>query len=578
MRNLRIATKIWISLSLLILGYLVTVAVAFVLGLTTERDLEKIRARLFPATQASRMALVTLIRERSFLEHALVVKLPAAIEDAAEQALALDQALGEMIQLTPLPEISTDRVARARMIANRVRTAAPDVHRALLASETEPAPMLSQRVSALTDQLTALENELSDIHHTTVVTLQDHLNAIRARSHHHRMTNLTVFVLVMASSAITISLTISAYTLKPLARLVEAIRTGRVAAAEAYGTDEIGELAREFDLVFTRLRRTLAELRAEVHDRKQAEAELEQYQHTLHAQVRARTAELEATHQKLIQAAREAGMAQVASEVLHNVGNVLNSVSVGTASASEHARRLNVEGLQKTVGLLNEHGDDLGHFFAQDPRGAKLHLYLGQLAEHFIAERQELQGLLQELSEHVDHMTNIIRQQQTTSTRTYISEIADPRDIMEQALRVHEVALLQNHVTIERDYRPLPPVEIDRHRLLQILINLLSNARQSLAKVNREDRRLCLTLAPTRLDRFRIAVADNGVGIASQNQTKIFRHGFTTKSMGHGYGLHSAALAARDLGGQLQAQSEGIGRGATFILELPCKEVPHGND
>jgi two-component system NtrC family sensor kinase len=59
------------------------------------------------------------------------------------------------------------------------------------------------------------------------------------------------------------------------------------------------------------------------------------------------------------------------------------------------------------------------------------------------------------------------------------------------------------------------------------------------------------------------------VGIAPENLTRIFSHGFTTRTDGHGFGLHSAALAAQQMGGRLTAQSDGPGRGATFTLELP---------
>jgi signal transduction histidine kinase len=66
-----------------------------------------------------------------------------------------------------------------------------------------------------------------------------------------------------------------------------------------------------------------------------------------------------------------------------------------------------------------------------------------------------------------------------------------------------------------------------------------------------------------------MTVSDNGVGIASENLTRIFNHGFTTRKDGHGFGLHSGALAAREMGGALWAQSDGPGKGATFTLELP---------
>jgi signal transduction histidine kinase len=66
-----------------------------------------------------------------------------------------------------------------------------------------------------------------------------------------------------------------------------------------------------------------------------------------------------------------------------------------------------------------------------------------------------------------------------------------------------------------------------------------------------------------------IIVRDNGVGILPENLTRIFGHGFTTKKDGHGFGLHSGALAAKQMNGALSVQSAGPGKGAAFTLELP---------
>jgi signal transduction histidine kinase len=64
-------------------------------------------------------------------------------------------------------------------------------------------------------------------------------------------------------------------------------------------------------------------------------------------------------------------------------------------------------------------------------------------------------------------------------------------------------------------------------------------------------------------------VTDNGIGIPAENFKRLFEHGFTTKQEGHGFGLHSCALAVRELGGDIQTRSDGIGTGATFSLRLP---------
>jgi signal transduction histidine kinase len=68
------------------------------------------------------------------------------------------------------------------------------------------------------------------------------------------------------------------------------------------------------------------------------------------------------------------------------------------------------------------------------------------------------------------------------------------------------------------------------------------------------------------------------VGIPAENLTRIFNHGFTTRKDRHGFGLHSGALAAAQLGGSLTVRSDGLGRGAAFILELPLMPEPPADE
>jgi C4-dicarboxylate-specific signal transduction histidine kinase len=119
-----------------------------------------------------------------------------------------------------------------------------------------------------------------------------------------------------------------------------------------------------------------------------------------------------------------------------------------------------------------------------------------------------------------------------------------------------------------RDFQARPIVTVERHKVLQILVNIIRNAKFACDESGRSDKRM--TVRITQDDRHvRIAVIDNGVGIPQENLTRIFAHGFTTRKTGHGFGLHSGALAAKELGGELLAQSDGPGKGATFTLEFP---------
>ncbi|HXM74252.1 MAG TPA: ATP-binding protein, partial [Chthoniobacterales bacterium] len=115
----------------------------------------------------------------------------------------------------------------------------------------------------------------------------------------------------------------------------------------------------------------------------------------------------------------------------------------------------------------------------------------------------------------------------------------------------------------------VPLIRVDRHKVLQILINVIRNAKYALDDVERTDKKIVISISSPDEQNVQIVISDNGIGISPENLTRVFAHGFTTREGGHGFGLHSGALAARSMGGSLTAASAGIGQGATFTLELP---------
>jgi len=268
--------------------------------------------------------------------------------------------------------------------------------------------------------------------------------------------------------------------------------------------------------------------------------------------------------------ARQAGMAELATNVLHNVGNVLNSVNTASSLLGERLKALRVEPLVKVSGMLKERGDQLATFLTADERGRRLPQFLETLGEHLSGQRDELLTMVADLQRHVEHIRLIVELQQTYATSSNLVEIISLEELLEDALRINTGALERHGVTVERQLTPLPPLKLDKHKLLQILLNLISNAKYALNEKPPGERRLTFKLDRTAEDRVCLQVKDNGMGIAPELLTKIFQHGFTTRKEGHGFGLHSCAIAARSLGGSLVAHSDGPGSGATFTLELPC--------
>ncbi|HLA29613.1 MAG TPA: ATP-binding protein, partial [Pseudomonas sp.] len=283
------------------------------------------------------------------------------------------------------------------------------------------------------------------------------------------------------------------------------------------------------------------------------------------------TRELRQTQSELVSTARQAGMAEIASNVLHNVGNVLNSVNVSADLVSRKMRGSKAQGLAKAVQLINEHGDDLGDFITRDEKGKLLPGYLNQLTEALAAEQQGIVEELAQLSKSIDHIKEIVATQQSYAGASSLVEPVQITDLLEDALRIHAGALSRQQIRVIKAYGELPLLLLDKHRLLLILVNLISNAKQAMAGL--DERLRALTLSVKLLDphNLRICVQDQGEGIAPENLTRIFAHGFTTRQDGHGFGLHSCVLAAKEMGGSLTAHSDGAGKGATFTLELPLQ-------
>jgi PAS domain S-box-containing protein len=283
-------------------------------------------------------------------------------------------------------------------------------------------------------------------------------------------------------------------------------------------------------------------------------------------------AQMEDMHKQLLDTSREAGMAEVATNVLHNVGNVLNSVNVSTALVSEKIRESKVSSLAKAVALMRAHQNDLAAFLTQDPKGMQLCDYLDNLAKYLGKEQTGILKELESLNANIEHIKEIVTMQQSYARAAGIVDTLPIVDLVEDALRMNNGALARHQVQVIREYTATPSVPVDKHKVLQILVNLVRNAKYALDEGGGKDKRLTVRVATDRNVFVTISVIDNGVGIPPENLTRIFSYGFTTRKNGHGFGLHSGAIAAKEMGGSLRAHSDGLGQDATFTLFLPVQQ------
>ncbi|STX29715.1 sensory box histidine kinase/response regulator [Legionella beliardensis] len=272
-----------------------------------------------------------------------------------------------------------------------------------------------------------------------------------------------------------------------------------------------------------------------------------------------------------VEMARKAGMAEVASNVLHNVGNTLNSVNVSASLIIEHLRNINLQNLHDLNNLISEHQQDLGQFITTDVRGLKIPVFLKKMADYWQSEFQLANSELNQLVQNIQHIKNIIAAQQKLSGLTNFEELVSIEDVIDEALIIVSVNFNRHNITVKKEYVKLKPVYIDKSKLTQILINLIDNAKQALLASNQKDKTITLRLELLSENKFCIEVIDNGIGIGLQNLDKIFTHGFTTKKTGHGFGLHASAIAAAEMKGSLKVSSEGEGKGAAFKISLPYK-------
>lgn len=404
-----------------------------------------------------------------------------------------------------------------------------------------------------------------------IVYIESHDEGLIERFGRYALIALVV-MLLSSGVGLLLSAKLQRVIAAPVADLTDAmhaVKSGNYSVRAAkHGNDELGSLIDGFNAMLDQIQ---AQDRALQEARDHLERRVEERTRELQQEIAERElaqAEVEKVHTQLVDASRRAGMAEVATNVLHNVGNVLNSVNVSATLISEQAERSKVAGLPRLSALLGQHTGDLARFFTQDPRGKHVPGYIGKLAEQLLAERAFLLKECEALRARVEHIKAIVAMQQSYSTVAGVKEAMDIAALVEDALRMNMGSLQRHDVEVVREIASVPQVVTEKHKVLQILVNLLRNAGDSCKASGRADKRITVRVTES-AGRVRVSVLDNGVGIPAENMTQIFAHGFTTKKDGHGFGLHGGALAARELGGSLSAHSDGVDRGAEFRLELP---------
>ena len=276
-------------------------------------------------------------------------------------------------------------------------------------------------------------------------------------------------------------------------------------------------------------------------------------------------------NQQLIDASHKSGMSQVTTGVLHNVGNVLNSVNVSTDVLLGQLSASRMPQLRKMAEIFAENSDNLADFLTHDPRGRSFTHYLAQATAKMSHDHEAMVNEVRLLHEHVQHVIEIIRVQQGQVCGQLLEREEKVNELMEDAMKINMGKNQQYEIEIVRDFDDCPYITSDRHKILQILVNLIKNAQEAVRKVDDRKRVIKLITRHREGEDIQLIVEDNGIGISREALTKVLQFGYTTKEGGHGFGLHSCLIAAKQIGGQLRVESGGEGAGARFSLSLPIE-------
>tara|TARA_R110002111_G_scaffold261826_3_gene335803 strand:+ start:6402 stop:8291 length:1890 start_codon:yes stop_codon:yes gene_type:complete len=283
---------------------------------------------------------------------------------------------------------------------------------------------------------------------------------------------------------------------------------------------------------------------------------------------------LRSVSRRLVETAHQAGKAEIATSVLHNVGNVLNSVNVSAGLIQDNVLKSSATSLTKAIGVMEQHLDDIGDYVTRNERGKHLPRFLIDVSHQISSEEELILEEVNSLIRNIDHIKAVVASQQKNAKGSAgVIEELSLVELLEDAININTASMERHSVKIIRQFDDIGPILTDKQLILQIVVNLISNAKYACMSSGNKNHQLTVRLKRIHHDRISIEVQDNGTGIATENLTKIFSHGFTTRQDGHGFGLHSAILAAKELGGSLVASSEGLGTGATFTLEIPCQHT-----
>ncbi|MDH5738447.1 MAG: ATP-binding protein, partial [Gammaproteobacteria bacterium] len=306
----------------------------------------------------------------------------------------------------------------------------------------------------------------------------------------------------------------------------------------------------------------------DITERKLADIELEKYKSQLEEMVQARTREIERLDSQLLSASRRAGMAEVASNVLHNVGNLLNSVNVSVSLVKDNIRKVQGDDLERFIQLLERNEGDVEQLLTNETKRGQLLVYLKKLQNVQASYFSRLTNEIHSIAHNVDNIKHIVNNQQSLAGDSNIIEPVHPETIVSQALQITGLSDPEEKISVPLNCTVKDKVLLESHKCLQILINLLTNAREAVCDSDRQDKVIQVSV-DIKDRQLKFSVIDNGPGIKEGTLSRVFAAGYSSRGENRGYGLHSSALLAEQMGGTIQVTGNKKDKGTIFTLSLP---------
>lgn len=289
--------------------------------------------------------------------------------------------------------------------------------------------------------------------------------------------------------------------------------------------------------------------------------------------------EVEKLNKQLIATARDVGRADISTSVLHNIGNVLNSVNASVGLLSEISNNDQYKMLNLACKKMQDHADNIGEYLSTDKKGQLIPKYITALSAEIEKKNQLIRQECTHLVDYINHIKSIIKSQQSWAKVSTVKNKVLISQLLEDSLRLTAISFENHNIDIINDCSYLGEIYCDESKLTQILVNLLANAKDAIlqhyaqTKVFDHGEIIINTALNNSSNTLKISVTDNGIGMDEETLAKIFSFGFTNKVGGHGFGLHSSILSAQEMNGSLIACSPGDGKGATFTLTLSLDET-----